>query len=61
MADKPQVTTWIRCDALLTLRDLATAHQPTISQVAADILEHGFQERAETAGSASSAPRSRAS
>jgi hypothetical protein len=31
LGDKPQVTTRIRCDSLRTLRDLAAAHQPTIS------------------------------
>ena len=50
MAKKTKVTTWITRDALRSLRDLAAAHQLTVSQVAADILEGGLKERAETAG-----------
>ena len=50
MAKKTKVTTWIALDALHSLRDLAAAHQLTVSQVAADILERGLTERAETAG-----------
>src|SRR5207244_951264 len=36
--------------ALRALRDLAAANKLTVSQVAADILERGLKERAETAG-----------
>ncbi len=50
MAKKTKVTTWITGHALRSLRDLAAAHQLTVSQVAADILERGLKERAETAG-----------
>ncbi len=50
MAKKTKVTTWITRDALRSLRDLAAAHNLTVSQVAADILERGLKERAETAG-----------
>ncbi len=50
MAKKTKVTTWITRDALRGLRDLAAAHQLTISRVAADVLERGLKERAETAG-----------
>jgi hypothetical protein len=50
MARKTKVTTWITREALRSLRDLAAAHKLTVSQVAADILERGLKERAETAG-----------
>ncbi len=50
MAKKTKVTTWVSRDALRVLRDVAAAHKLTVSQVAADILERGLQERAETAG-----------
>jgi hypothetical protein len=50
MAKKTKVTTWITRDALRGLRDLAAAHHLTVSRVAADILERGLNERAETAG-----------
>jgi len=32
------------------LRDIAAAHKLTVSQVAAEILDRGLKERAETAG-----------
>ena len=50
MTKKTKVTTWVTTDALRSLRDLAVAHKLTVSQVAADILERGLRERAETAG-----------
>ncbi len=50
MAKKTKVTTWVTRAALRDLRDLAAAHQLTVSRVAADILERGLKERAETAG-----------
>ncbi len=50
MAKKTKVTTWVTRDALRSLRDLAAVHHLTVSQVAADILERGLKERAETAG-----------
>ncbi len=50
MAKKTKVTTWVSRDALRALRDVAAAHKLTVSQVAAEILERGLKERAETAG-----------
>ena len=50
MPQKTKITTWVTRDALRSLRDLAAAHKLTVSQVAADILERGLRERAETAG-----------
>jgi hypothetical protein len=50
MAKKTKVTTWITRDALRSLRDLAATHKLTVSRVAADVLERGLNERAETAG-----------
>ena len=50
MAKKTKVTTWVTRDALRALRDLAAVHKITVSQVAADLLERGLNERAETAG-----------
>ena len=50
MANKTKVTTWITLDALRSLRDLAAAHQLAVSPAAADILERGLRERAESAG-----------
>ena len=49
MAKRTKVTTWITHDGLRSLRNLA-AHQLTVSRVAADILQCGLKERAETAG-----------
>ena len=50
VAKKTKVTTWVSRDALRALRDVAAAHRLTVSQVAAEILERGLKERAETAG-----------
>jgi hypothetical protein len=47
---KTKVTTWVGRDVLRSLRDLAAAHHLTVSQVAAEILERGLREQAETAG-----------
>ncbi len=50
MAKKTKVTTWVTRDAYQALREVATVHNLTISQVAAEILDRGLRERAETAG-----------
>jgi hypothetical protein len=50
MAKKTKVTTWVTRDTLRALREVAAAHHLTVSQVAAEILERGLKERAETAG-----------
>lgn len=50
MAKKTKVTTWVTYDAHCALREVAAAHKLTMSQVAAEILERGLRERAETAG-----------
>ena len=50
MAAKTKVTTWVGRDVLRSLRDVAAAHHLTVSQVAAEILERGLKQRAETAG-----------
>jgi hypothetical protein len=50
VAAKTKVTTWVGRDVLRSLRDVAAAHHLTVSQVAAEILERGLKERAETAG-----------
>jgi hypothetical protein len=47
---KTKVTTWVGRDVLRGLRDVAAAHHLTVSQVAAEILERGLKEQAETAG-----------
>ncbi|HYM90356.1 MAG TPA: hypothetical protein VEW91_01835 [bacterium] len=41
---------WVSLDAHWALREIAAAHRLTLSQVAAEILERGLRERAETAG-----------
>ena len=50
MPAKTKVTTWVGRDVLRSLRDVAAAHHLTVSRVAAEILERGLKERAETAG-----------
>src|SRR5690349_11835177 len=50
VAKKTKVTTWVTYDAHRALRDVAAVHELTVSQVAAEILERGLRERAETAG-----------
>jgi len=50
MAKKTKVTTWVTLDARRALREVAAAHKLTVSQVAAELLEGGLKERAETAG-----------
>jgi hypothetical protein len=50
VAAKTKVTTWVGRDVLRGLREVAAAHHLTVSQVAAEILERGLKERAETAG-----------
>jgi hypothetical protein len=50
VAAKTKVTTWVGRDVLRSLRDVAAAHHLTVSQVAAEILERGLKQRAETAG-----------
>jgi hypothetical protein len=50
VAAKTKVTTWVGRDVLRNLRDVAATHHLTVSQVAAEILERGLKQRAETAG-----------
>jgi len=46
----PKVTAWVTPATLRALREQAAAHHLTVSQVAAEILERGIREQAETAG-----------
>jgi hypothetical protein len=50
MAKKTKVSTWVPYNILRALREEAAAHHLTVSRVAAEILERGLKERAETAG-----------
>jgi hypothetical protein len=50
VAKRTKVTTWVTRDVLRSLRDIAAAHRLSVSQVAAEILERGLKEQAETAG-----------
>ena len=50
MAKKAKVSTWVPYNILRALREEAAAHHLTVSRVAAEIIERGLKERAETAG-----------
>jgi len=50
MAKKVKLSTWVPYETLRALREQAAAHHLTVSQIAAEILERGLREQAETAG-----------